>query len=176
MSLLSRWWRGDLDERTAEAQSRVDESPDVAFIAVDGDLPHRIGLQKIELHEFQTITRDTDIKAISKAIVFGEADLRSGRRHMVGNGVRCERCGQEGQLYHHRDSMQMLACEHVHGGIRELYDQIEREHWQRMWDRGYYATIQPISGKVIVKGYTVNSVPCDVNIVLHLRMRHCWFN
>lgn len=175
MNLLSRWWCGDIDERTAEAQARVDASLDGAFVGVAGDLLPRIRLQPPAESEFQKITRETDIKAITKAIVFGESRLRSGMVHMWANGVRCERCGQEGQLYRHKDLRKMLVCSHVHRGIFELFDRLERERWKECERTGYVRPPDFVGGTVI-RGYSISAVPCGVNIVLHLRMRHCWFD
>lgn len=119
----------------------------------------------------QLITLDQDIRAIKRAIVFSHGKLGVST-HAVINDVRCEVCRQAGLIYKHDGELKMLVCRRVYLGLVDLMDRLERQRWKD----GYIVDMpaaMPLS--VRVGGVPVESLPCEANLMLRLRMRHCWF-
>lgn len=121
----------------------------------------------------QTITVDNDIRSIKRAIVFGESLLKEGVILTKRIGVKCDRCHQEGLLYHQNRQTKILVCSHVYAGLYELLEKLERERWERDWIGSVYT--QTYKCGVVVGGVQVEKVRCGKDLMLHLRMNHCWF-
>lgn len=112
----------------------------------------------------------TNTRELAKLLIHASYLLGATRRQFVGIGCKCDKCGQEPQLYGCRNQTRVLSC-------WEFYRQLVDMRYE--CERALYADsiVWPPSGRELsIVGFRFDQpVQCGRDLALELRMRHCWF-